>query len=376
MVTQTDYTPLLLSPAVRRVATGIRINGQVVPGLIRSTVQSNNFWAADTFTAEIALDAMPAELGPAFWALNDTIEVELLASLDSNQAPTSLILGLVDSHAWSSRQTIELRGRDYSGVFIDARTSEKFANQPSSTIATTLAGRHGLQASVQRTVTLAGDYYRADHAQMTDRITEWQLLTYLAEREGFNLWVAGRTLYFHPAPNPPPPPLQIAYVYPDSGGNTTRANTPEFVFEREMSLARDIAVTVVSWNHEQKRPIKATVSGSKVRRATAGAPVLSPASDLPAQAFVFRVPGLTLEQAQILAQRKFDELSQHERCLTVHNLPMVLGLTARHMVQVTGTMTDYDQQYFIAEIERSFSASHATMTIRAKNASPMQAVEI
>ncbi|MBN9509760.1 MAG: hypothetical protein J0I21_11700 [Alphaproteobacteria bacterium] len=369
-----DYTPLLLAPAVRRLAIGLRINGQVVPGLIRFAVQSNNYWSADTFTAEVALDAS-SSWGPPFWALNDTIEVELLASLDPAQQPTSLILGLVDSLEWASDQPIRVSGRDYSGVLIDARTSEKFANQTSSSIAQTLAARHSLQASVQPTTTLAGDYYRADHVQMTDRITEWQLLTYLAEREGFNLWVAGRVLYFQPAPSPAPPPLQIAYSYAGSDA-PTQASTPRFTMLRNLTLARDIIVTVISWNHEQKAAIKAVAHQTKIRKASVNTPAQAPASKLPAQSFIFRVPGLTLAQAQDYADRKYAELSQHERKVTVSNLPMVLGLTARDMVQVVGTMTDFDQQYFIEEIERSFSATHATMTIRAKNASPTQVFEI
>jgi phage protein D len=366
-----DLSPQLSLPAARRLAIGMKVNGRVVPGLVRCTVTNNNYWGADTFEAVVALGATSAGFGLPFWALNDTIELELLASLDPSQPPASLILGLADDLEWDAAQAaVTLRGRDYSSRFIDARTSEKFPNLTGSQIATTLAGRHQMQAAVQATTTLAGDLYRQDHVQMTDRVTEWQLLTYLAEREGFDLWVAGRTLHFQPAPPQPGPPLTIGYSYATASNATVQANTPHLKCSRAMTLSRDISVTVISWNHEHKRPISATAHASKLVKGRGNTPIQAPASNIGAQSFVFRVPGLTQQQAQEYANRKWAELSRHERRVTVSDLPVVLSLTPRMMLQVTGTLTSFDQPYFIEEIERSFAAEHAGMTIRAKNASP------
>ena len=368
-----DYTPLLTTPQVRQLAIGMKVNGAWTPGLVRFSLHSNNYWAADTFTAVVGLDGTAGGNtvpGLPFWASQPKLEIELLASLAPAEPMTSIILGVADSIEWSAdQQEIELRGRDYSSVFIDARSAEKYLNKTSAAIANTLASAHSLQANVQATTTKVGEYYHQDAVQMTDRITQWQLLTYLAQREGFNLWVSGRTLNFQPAPNPSPPPLKINFAYADQIG-TVRANVSRLTCIRNLVLAQDIKVTVISWNHENKKPISATATSTKTKAPKAGGPSLSPASTEPAQTYTYRVPGLTQPQALAYAQNKLTELSKHERKVTIANLPMILSLDARCMIQVVGTLTEWDQQYFIDEIDRTFSVSEASMTIQAKNASP------
>lgn len=375
----TDWTPLLTTPQVRQLTIGMKVNGRAAPGLMRYSIHSNNYWAADTFTAIVGMDGTangsPNAFGLPFWAAQPNLELELLASLSPAEPPTSMILGRVDNLQWSAdEQVLELRGRDYSGVFIDARSAEKYLNKTASQVATTLATAHQLQANVQATKTIVGEYYHDDAVQMTDRITEWQLLTYLAQREGFNLWVSGRTLNFQPLANPAPPPLKVSFAYADQAG-TVRANVPRLMCERNLTLAKDIKVTVISWNHEQKKPVRKTAQSVKTKSTKGGGPSLAPGGTEPPQTYTFRVPGLNEPQALAYAQKKLDELSKHERKITVSNLPMILGLDARGMVQVNGTLTDWDQQYFIDEIDRTFSVSEASMTIHAKNASP-QATQI
>lgn len=365
----TDYTTQILQNIVRNASITMAVNGKRVPGLLKFTTRKNNYWAADTFHATIALDGTSAGFGPPFWSLNSPIELELFASLDSTQPPTSMMIGLIDVIEWNlTEQVIEVTGRDYSSTLIDTRTTEKFPNLTSSAIASLLAKRRNLLASVQATTTPAGHYYHVDHIEATDRTTEWQLLTFLAEQEGFNLWVEGRTLFFEPA-SINPPPLKLTYAYA-TATSTVQANAPQWTMTRQITLAHDITVTVISWNHEHKTPIKAVATGTRTRKATKNLPGQEPASNVAPQSFVIRVPGLTLQKALALAQKKLDELSKHERKGTVSNLPMILGLSPRGTVQVVGTQTDFDQSYFIDEISRTFSARECDMTIEFKNASP------
>ncbi len=101
-------------------------------------------------------------------------------------------------------RTVEIDGRDLTARLLDARTQETFSNQTASEIAETLAARHGLTADVTATTTLAGRYYATEHdritlGQFSRATTEWDLLTFLAAREGFEAYVAGQTLTFAPA---------------------------------------------------------------------------------------------------------------------------------------------------------------------------------
>ena len=100
-------------------------------------------------------------------------------------------------------RTVEVDGRDLTARLLDARTQETFSNQTASEIAETLAGRHGLTPNVTATSTLAGRYYEAEHdritlGQFSRATTEWDLLTYLAAREGFEAYISGQTLTFAP----------------------------------------------------------------------------------------------------------------------------------------------------------------------------------
>jgi hypothetical protein len=44
-----------------------------------------------------------------------------------------------------------------------------------------------------------GRYYEIDHARLTNDISQWTLLNYLAQEEGFDLNVTGSTLNFQPS---------------------------------------------------------------------------------------------------------------------------------------------------------------------------------
>jgi phage protein D len=373
------------APDARAPRIAMRIDGQDVPGLIEFVVCNNSYRAADTFSAQLSMTGwgaggaavvgLPPAYGPAFWAATDAIDFELLAWLDGRTPPTSIIRGLVDRIEFSfDHTTIAVRGRDYSSGFIDAKTSEKFADQTLSQIAVTLAARHPLpggaamQVSATSTTTKAGDYYRAAHVALTDEVSEWTLLQWLAEQEGLDVWVAGQTLYVQPPPGVEVPPLGILYQPPSSADPVAQATATQIRVERVLTLSRDIVVTVRSWNHGQKCAIEVTRRGTKVlnpgqKNTTQG---------LPPHTYIFTIPGLTQVQAEQYAANKLAELSQHERVVTVPNLPAVPDLTVRRMVRVSGTQTAFDQDYFITEIVRRFGWNACCMEIRATNSSPRQ----
>jgi hypothetical protein len=111
---------------------------------------------------------------------------------------------------------LQIEGRDLSSRLIENKTQEAFVNQTSSQVATTLAQRRGLTPQVTATTTLVGRYYQQDHVrdslnQFSRTTTEWDLLIYLAQREGFDVFVKGTTLYFQPTTDPSADPYVVRW---------------------------------------------------------------------------------------------------------------------------------------------------------------------
>ena len=266
---------------------------------------------------------------------------------------TSLLQGQADSiHIDPIQGTIDIDGRDLTARLLDARTQETFANQTASEIAQTLAARHALTPVVTATSTLAGRYYSAEHdritlGQFSRATTEWDLLTFLASREGFEVFVAGQSLYFQPQSQAADPLL------------LTPADCISLSLEHALTLARDLEVVVKSWNTRHQAAFTQTAR-SAAQGSRGGAP----------QRIVVVRPNLQPNDALQLAQRILADLSAHERIVHAE-LPGDLILTPRSRITLSGTGTDFDQTYYVAEIDRHLSIAHGyTQRLRLKNANP------
>ena len=186
----------------------IQLNGQDLPMALSADVTTNNWYQADRASAEFSLFNDP-NFGAKFWGSQDTMLLDIRYVL-GQAAPVSLILGQVDhiDIDWLAGK-VRLEMRDLTSNFIDHRTYGSFLNKTSSQIATELATKYGMQADVDTTSTPVGRYYESEHDEVSDgefnkSITEWDLLTFLAQNEGdattsFNVWVTGQTLHFKKA---------------------------------------------------------------------------------------------------------------------------------------------------------------------------------
>ena len=348
--------------SLRTPALSVLANGGELGGVTEARVVAVNNFGADRFTVRAALSAAD----PAAWQ-GDAIDLEIRIGLDGAWA--SLIEGAVDAIEIDPvRFTLTLTGRDYTAAFIEAKTQEAFQNQTSSQIATLLAGRHGLDAAVTGTTTPVGRYYEIEHDSITlnqfaRATTEWDLLSFLARQEGFDLYVQGTTLHFE---------------QPDGGSAQPAALTPldcvDLGLHRALTLARDIEVTVKSWNSKQQtaftQTARATGRGGSGRGGSGrGASGGGTRSGMQAQkqSYVIVRPNLTPDQALQLAQSILADLSRHERVVTL-TMPGELGITPRTPIALSGTGTDFDQTYHVAEIERAVSFERGfTQRIRARN---------
>ena len=344
------------------------MNGTPLTGLISVDVTSNAHFAADTWRAEFASTGLPAAFGPAYWAAAEYDRVEISAGFDAALIP--LITGQVDDVEYDiTARRLTLSGRDLSAPLIDARTTEKFQNLKSHEIARQIALRHGLDSDVTATATLAGRYYQIDHASLTKEDSEWDLLCYLAEREGFDVWVRGETLYFQP----PVSETQTPYVllWGDPGTGSPASNCERLHLSRSQTLAKDVVVKVRSWNQAQEKAFTAVYRASKAGRKKRGGD-----TDATAQTYSYTVPNLTREQALKYAETQAARITRHERLLTAE-LPGDSLLDTRSLVRLAGTGTAFDQTYYPESVTRRISFDEGyTMTLRAKNHSPQDAVTL
>jgi phage protein D len=330
-------------------------NGALLTGVMEAEVISNNHYAADRFAVSAALGADVWAAAP-FWSSAPDILVDVQFSLDGGNSFTSLLQGTVDSVVVDPMTgLVHLDGRDLTAPLIETRTQETFANRTASEIASLLAQRHNLTPSVSPTSTPVGRYYQDEHDRVTlnqfsRATTEWDLLVFLACQEGFDVFVEGTMLHFQPTTQQSYDPVLIR-----------PSDLTDLKLERSLTLARDIEVTVKSWNSHQSSAFiqKARAVGRRGSGRSGGL-----------QNYVFVRPNLTPDDALKLAQRKLAELTRHERVIEL-SMAGELVVTPRSMIMLDGTGSDFDQTYYVDVIERRLHVSGGfTQHIRAKNTSP------
>jgi phage protein D len=333
--------------AVRFPRLRVLADGVIVPGAFEAEVLTNSHFAADRFRVGLALSADPAR-GAAWWADRDDVLIDIEVSLGGNTV--NLLHGGVDSVEIDLLgDAVRLTGRDLSAQLIEARAQGTFANQTSSDVAITLAGRHGLSADVQSTTTPVGRYWELEHDSLVldgfaRATTEWDLLVTLAQFEGFSVWVQGSTLHFRAAD-----PQALPTVLPVSALSALH-------LERSLTLAQGIAVSVKSWHSRAAQCTVQTVA-AKQANGTGGT----------TRNYVYMAPNLTPDRALKLAQQRLAELLWHQRVL-VAEMPGELSLMPGQQILLQGSGSAFDRTYVIDSVERRLDMSHGfTQSLRAHN---------
>lgn len=343
----------------RQPGLTVLADGVPVRGAMTAHVVNTNHAGADRFRVRVALSADPA-MGIGFWGSADGTALEIRFGLGGSSALA--VEGLIDRvDVDAVRWIATLDGRDRTAALIEARTTEAFANRTSSEIASLLAERHGLTPEVATTNTPVGRYWQLEHDRVTlDRFsrarTEWDLLVSLAAHESFDVWVRGTTLFFQPQTA-----MANAVVLRTRAGADGPANVTDLRLERALTLARDIEVSVKSWNSKLAQGFTQTARATR-RGSGRGAigEVLR---------YSYVVPDLLPDAALALAQRTLRELSAHERVIEAE-MPGDLTLDARASVRVAGTDSEWDQEYIVDEVTRSWDAYRGFQQIvRARNVS-------
>ena len=349
----------------------VKVNDTFIHGWIDWEVDSNNFYAADTFRVRFAATDLPTDRDAAWFCAQTKLLVEIFAGFPANpdwfdvSELQSLIVGQVDDLSYDPLSTtIELSGRDLTAELIDAKTTEKFQNQTASEIASALAKRHNLTPVVTATATKSGTFYEIDHARLNAERSEWDLLAALANEEGMMVYVRGRSLHFEPKPKDTDPPYLLTWEPPTIDRGFYQFNGKTISFSRNLTLAKDIVVTVRSWNAKNKKGFSKTVRATH-NKNTVLAGASQPIGD--AQTYQYSIPGLTPEQALQEAQKRLAQLSQHELKMNA-TLPADNVLDITRVIKVEGTGTAFDTVYFPDSIVRTMSIGEGySMSVSAKN---------
>lgn len=352
----------------------VKVNGTPMPGWIEWEVNNNTHFQADTFRVVFALSAVPSQFDSQWWSSQTTISVEILAGFPADPMRftesdlTSWIFGQVDEVDFDPvRAEVHLNGRDLTALLIDTKTTESWENKKASEIATLLAQRHGLGTSqITDTTRNVGEFYKSDNVDRTHQRSEWDLLTYLANAEGFVVYVRGQDLVFKPHPNDfGSNALLLRWTPPSDNQASPSFWGKSIQFTRHLTVARGIIVVARSWHGKKnqrfeafypKKPATVTPGQGTVRGGV--------------QVYTFVRPDLTQQQLDDFVIAKHKELTRHEMKLSA-TLPADDALVVDGLIRVTGTGSSFDQTYFPDSITRRMSLSEGyVMTVSAKNHNP------
>jgi hypothetical protein len=355
--------------SVRAVQAQFRVNGIAVP-FESIDVESNNYFAADTFSAVLPLAAMPPGFALDFWGNTASAECEVLigVGLPAQTVPlTSLIIGLADAvDVDLTENTLRVHGRDYSSLFIDSTISQHFPNLPSSEIAKQIVANHaafGISGNIAATETQAGKLYEINKVKLgsanTPEASEWGLLAYLARFENFDLLMSGKVLNFQPKADGTANPYELRFS-PATSRQIATSNVGSIRISRNLTLAREIVVNAISFNAKMGTGFQVTATAQTNSSGQAGA-VAAPRT----YTFVHALE----DQAALtrFATQQAEQIARHERTLTYEG-PGHLEITPRTLLKLVGSGSGYDQDYYIDQIDRRISLEDGfTMTVHAKN---------
>lgn len=335
------------------------IGGYVVP-FNSWTVESTGFDTADTFSIKLPFSVTKE---PGDLIINNSLEkssalftdsdilVEVYRGLPNNPDKYSIsdltqnIMGYVDTVDVDFNETdgeqVTLTGRNLAALLIDTQITDKYPNKTASQIATLFAKQHGLTPKVTNTTTLAGTFYNQDATTLSSSSSQWDILMFLAQQEGYVVRVVGSTLYFGPigtVTDSTLAPIQM----------TWGSNIMELTFERSPNAARDLEVQVISYDRHHKNRIVATAKST-----TQYSQRLKNTMQRESYLETYAIPGLTRNQANSIAKSKLKQLSQQQIIGTIKTNGEY-NFTIDRRIQLNGCGKVLDGTYYVNRVTESF----------------------
>lgn len=159
------------------------------------------------------------------------------------------IEGDMDYPEWdfANGETVKIVGRSYASRPYDLTETVKYQNLTATEAHSKICGVHGLApVAPLPTSGLIGEYTNDDHSTVSEEMSHWDYVLYLAEQEGFVSRVWGKKWYFGP--------LEMVEEYqkeplPFTYGHNIR----NLKMKRAPNAARNFKVEVVSWKSGNKK---------------------------------------------------------------------------------------------------------------------------
>lgn len=364
----------LFTDQVRHPRSILKLGDQILD-FEHATISHSGTYQAGTFSAVIRSQPGNDIAQWGWWLQQDIVVLDLFAGFPADPGNysaselTPLFVARVDQISLNAAtNTLTLQGRDLSAILIDKKSDGQFQNKTSSDVAKEFAASAGLDAKIQATTTKIGTYYDKDYLHLNHEETQWALLTYLARKEGIQCFVLGRTLYFGNYKNA----IQKNYLiqfYPQTEEQAfAYSNAKKLDFEHDLTLSRDVIVTVRALNLKSGKAFTAIAKASsgKSQAARSLTPIL-PKSAGDAQNYVYTMHrAMSPQAAQEKAMQLAKEISQHEMRMTAE-LPGDDVLYPWVLVDVQGTGTLFDATYYPSEVTRTITPTEFSMSLRAKN---------
>ena len=331
------------SAATRVPRPKVVVDGQVATGAIDVRVMSTNYYSADWFHASFTY-AGEQTPSMAYWASVEGCEIDIQCRLQPRDDYRSLIEGRVDSVVIDPiHRIIRIEGRDHSASLVGSCSRTAFANLNAGEIVSLIARRSGLVPDVRPTNDLIGRFYGGGNAEMlighhSNNMTDWDLIVHLARREGFDVYVKGKTLHFGP------PGGAHSRIFAITGKDVI-----DLRLERSLATPADSDVSVRSWNSQLQRSLGndlAAMPASFFQNSLNSQGTARPTT-------MIMAPNLRPDDIVRMKRMMSQELRQHRRTIELE-MPGELEMTPRCGISLSGTGSAFDQRYDIESVDRLF----------------------
>jgi phage protein D len=273
------------------------------------------------------------------------VTVSISVSDDDNNTNSSILQGLADSVAYDPiNQVARIEGRDYSAVLVSSSYQGSYCNQTSSEIASQIAIRHGFTPIITVTSKLVGSYQCDGYNQVllnahSHVLTEWDLLSDLATKEGFELFVTGTNLVFAPLAS-----LQVNYI------TLALSDIKSIRLHQECSLSGQNTVTVKSWNSWLGQAL-CYADGQTTDQSVTNPLALN--CDAGIEIALVK-PNLSSQGVQQIAQNYAARLQQQSTSVEIV-IPGEVSLQPFDIVSITGIGDGFESDYLVRSVRRQFS---------------------
>ena len=344
-----------MSGTLRQPRAFVSVEGQSL-SVIECAVSVSLHQSADTFYAKLPLDN-DAGLDEAYWADAAPIAITINATNDASQgAMTALLVGQADEPLIDfAQRTVLIKGRDLTGALTDLKTSEKFQNLSNQDIITQLAGRAGLTVNFGGSTDQAGLQFDQDYNEISDSDACWNVVIACAKRLGCIAFVRGKVLYVQPLDQPPLSFYAIHYR-PPTPAQIASGSFVGLTCARNLNLAKSVTMQMESVRHKQGDVVTSKFQSNGKSKNTN------------ASIYQFRAPNLTKEQSDRIVKGHLKETLSHERVVQLQGLPGDVTVNpATQWLSLSGTGTEFDQDYIMSNISHRFSMNGYQMDISAHN---------